>query len=208
MLNRFLFVCAGLALWLACAKGDARAEATPPASKAIAKSPAQDPPAGETVPAPPQSPPSASSPLTPLAEGKRIRITKLYEIKPLEIVVPPDVKLKMTFMDSDDILPRANLLGGVLAIEVLRPEEGFSTFADDMKMQARSGNVTFVRAYEDEGGYLLLQKYQKTAAGALFGVFVSRPRLKVTCRQFDMKSLADAELAASVCLTLRAAARK
>jgi hypothetical protein len=207
MLNRFLFVCAGLALWLACAKGDARAEATPPASKAIAKSPAQAPPAGETVPAPPQDPPSASSPLTPLAEGKRIRITKLYEIKPLEIVVPPDVKLKMTFMDSDDILPRANLIGGGLAIEVLRPEEGFSTFADDMKMH-RSGNATFVRAYEDEGGYLLLQKYQKTAAGAVFGIFVSRPQLKVTCRQFDMKSLADAELAASVCLSLRSAPKK
>ena len=67
--------------------------------------------------------------------------------------------------------------------------------------------MTFVRADESEDGYLVIQKHDMTAVGTVFGAFVSRPGLKVICSQYQMKSLADAELAASVCLSLRAATK-
>jgi hypothetical protein len=192
MLSKFLIPCVALTVSLACARGAAHAEAAAPADKGASAKPSP----AATAP---------TAPLAPLAQGKKVRITKLYETKPVEALVPAGVKLKMSHLDDDDVLPRANLVGGALNLEVLAPEEGFFSLADDLK--TRGPKPTFLRSYEDEGGYVLLWKSEKTGSGTVFGTLVSRPRLKVICRQSDMTSLEDAELAASVCLTLRSAGK-
>jgi hypothetical protein len=210
MHRRLLILGIGLTISLACTKGDARAEAAAPADKgtptATAPSAKTNPGPADAKPAPATNTSAANKDaLAPFAEGKRVRITKLYETKPIEALVPADVKVKMSHLNDDDILPRANLVGGTLNLEVMAPEGGFVSLADELKM--RSPKQTFLRSYEDEGGYVLIWKSEKTASGTVFGTLVSRPRLKVTCRQSDMPSLEDAERAASVCLTLRPVTR-
>ena len=195
MRSRFLLVGVTLSLSLACAKGDARAEAPAPGDKVATKPAALAPAAA----------PAGSAPIEPLAKGKRVRIGKLFEIKPLQMLVPPEVKLTMS--DSDETLPRANLSGGPIEMEVMQPDGGFHSLADETKLYAGAKDVTVARAYEDASGYVLLLKKIESPTRTVFEVFVARPALKVMCHQFQALSLAEAELAASVCLTLRPAGK-
>lgn len=187
----------GLAFFLVGVRAESLAASPAPVEKARPNPAAAEAAGGHGV-AMGDAKPAAQPPLAPLTKGKRLRITRLYEIKPLEIVVPDGVKLKMENMDGGELLPRAELRGGAVDIEVMRPEDGFRGLQQDLKMQATG--VTIVRADELADGYLWIQKYRDA-----FTVFVSRPGLKVTCAQSQLKSLADAEVAASVCLSLRAA---
>lgn len=201
MLRRFLIATAALSLSLACARGDARAQAPAPTEKTAppAPKPGTPAPTTEAKPAPP------STPLEPLAKGKRVRITKLYEIKPLQMLVPPEVKLTMS--GSDETLPRANLSGGPIEMEVMAPDGGFHSLADETKLYAGSKDTTIARASEDAAGYVLILKKVESPSKTVYEVYVARPSLKVMCHQFQSLSMADAELAASVCLTLRPAGK-
>jgi hypothetical protein len=199
-LSRLLIATAGLSLSLACAGGDARAQAPAPAEKPASSAPEPAAPApAEAKPAP------GTAPLEPLAKGKRVRISKLYEIKPLQMLVPPDVKLTMS--GSDETLPRANLSGGPLEMEVMAPDGGFHPLADETKIYAGAKDVTIARASEDAAGYVLILKKAESPSKTVYEVYVARPALKVMCHQFQALSLAEAELAASVCLTLRPAGK-
>ena len=139
----------------------------------------------------------------PLTKGKRIRITRLRKIKPLEIVVPEGVKLRMEFMDSDDILPRAQLTGGNLDITVGPTESNFGP------LSFYTGNLTadavIVHGVETPDGVVLVKRFTSAKVPPTFSVLVTRPNLEVECSQFQLRSYADAELAASVCLSLRRA---
>jgi hypothetical protein len=147
--------------------------------------------------------PKDLSPLRPLATGKRLRITKLDDrIAPLEIVVPPGFKLH--FEGGEELAPSAHLVGPDVEIIVSPPEAGFFSLADRVTRIAQSDPAAqFIRAAEDTEGFLLVDRNDLTDRNKPYDTIVSRPKLKVHCEAFGLRNLSDAELVASVCLTLR-----
>ena len=62
---------------------------------------------------------------------------------------------------------------------------------------------TFFRADESEDGFLLVERNWLTGDHPLYNATVSRPKLKVQCAAAGLEKLSDADLAASICLTLK-----
>jgi hypothetical protein len=198
MTYRIALIGCGVAGLIACQRTEAASPSPAPVEKA---SPARSlgPPV-KTAPAPvsPETKASGQVPLAPFTNGKRVRISHLVEIEPLEITVPKGVKMEKRYMNGEGIAPRAGLVGGALNLEVMEPEAGFRDIAW-YKAQT-SSDEKVIRAEETADGFLWLD-----AIHGEFSELVSRPKLKVICVQSQMKTLADAELAAAVCLSLRAA---
>ena len=155
-----------------------------------------------------QGKPEALPPLAPFADGKRVRIKPLEDgIKALEITVPPNFKLK--YEGGEEMAPSAHLVGPDLEIEVAQPEAGFFTLKERMKTAMNSERPpTFFRAEETEDGFLLVERNWLTGDHPLYIAVVSRPKLKVECVAAGLEKLSDADLVASICLTLRAAPPK
>jgi hypothetical protein len=155
-----------------------------------------------------QGKPEALPPLTPFADGKRVRIKPLEaEIKALEITVPANFKLK--YEGGEELAPSAHLVGPNLEIVVGGPEAGIFTLEQEMKIATNSEKpVAFFRTEETEQGFLLVDRDWLTGDHPLYNATVSRPKLKVECWATGLEKLSDAELAASICLTLRAASPK
>ena len=153
-----------------------------------------------------QGKPVALPPLTALADGKRVRIKPLeVGIEALEITVPP--KFKLTVKRPEDLPPSAHLTGQGLDIIVGPPEAGMFSLAQARRsILASDPAATFQRSEETEAGYLLINLNNITAGGSdrRYDVAVSRPKLKVECWAIALERLPDAELAASICLSLRA----
>jgi hypothetical protein len=163
-------------------------------------------PEATTVPSRP-NPATATSTnarLGALANGRRIRIRKLEEgIEELEITVPPGFKLRME--GSEELPASAHLVGPDLEIIVRAPEAGFFTLAQEKGILMRAAEPpTFIRAEEEEDGFLLIDENRLSGDDLRFDTTVSRPKLKVQCLATGLKRLSDAERVATVCLTLRA----
>ena len=163
---------------------------------------------GTAALAPPS--PTALPPLAPLAVGKRLRLQGVgsadpnENMVPLEITVPPKFKLKMK--GNEEQLPSAHLKGPGLEVVVEDPEAGFSTLADLKGLISRGDpSATFIRVEETPDGFLLIYRATVAGIGPRFNAVVSRPGLKVDCGAYALTQLSDAERAASVCLSLRAA---
>ena len=157
-----------------------------------------------------QGKPEALPPLTPFADGKRLRIKPLEDgIEALEITVPAKFKLK--YEGGEELAPSAHLAGQGLEVMVGPPEAGIFSLAQEKRAILSSDPAaTFHRAEETEDGYLLIDLNNITAGGSdrRYDVAVTRPKLKVECWANALERLSDAELAASICLTLRAAPPK
>ena len=155
-----------------------------------------------------QGKPAALPPLTPFADGKRVRIKPLEDgIEALEIAVPPNFKLK--YEGGEELAPSAHVIGPDLEIEVVQPEAGFFTLKERMKIAMNSEKTpTFFRAEETKDGFLLVERNWLAGDHPLYNATVSRPKLKVECAAAGLEKLSGAELAASICLTLRAAPPK
>jgi len=146
------------------------------------------------------------SDLKPLAEGKKLRLTKL-EVSPVEITVPAGFKLSME--GGEDSLPVAYLVGPDLTIDVKRPESRISTLEQEKRMLTDSfPRLTFVNAYELQSGFLLVMRDISSLGETEYATNVFRPDLHLFCGATDLKSLEEAYLAASICLTLRRVAPK
>ena len=155
-----------------------------------------------------QDKPEALPPLTPFADGKRVRIKPLEDgIEALEIAVPPNFKLR--YEGGEELAPSAHLIGPDLKIVVGPPEAGIFTLKQEMTIALNSEKpVTFFRAEETEEGFLLVDRDWLFGDDPLYNAKVSRPKLKVECWATELEKLSDAELAASICVTLRAAPPK
>lgn len=188
----------------ACAKKSQNAPPTAPERPAKVVPNAQVPEAvaGHTS----QGKSDAIPPLTALADGKRVRIKPLEDgIEALEITVPP--RFKLTVKRPEDLPPSAHLTGQGLDIIVGPPEAGMFSLAQARRAILSSDpSATFHRSEETEVGYLLVDLNNITAGGSdrRYDVAVSRPKLKVECWANALERLPDAELAASICLSLRA----
>jgi hypothetical protein len=149
--------------------------------------------------------PAPPSRLKPLAGGNPMRITKL-NVAPVEITVPPGFKLRME--GGVELAPTAYLEGPNLKVSINEPEGGFFSLKDEMKMFRRSyPDATSIRSDETEEGYLLVDRL--TYAGQVrYTAYVARPKLRVECGASDLDTLEQAEVAASICLTLRPALGK
>jgi hypothetical protein len=196
MLNfRSVLVFGALLLGEGCAKKESSAQllqAHPPASSLTTNvSPRLDASSAQ-APAPP-------SPLQPLAEGKRVRINKLWG-PPVEITVPPDFKLRME--GGVESNPEANLEGPEWSVVVLHPEAGFFTLKQEKDILIRSDPLTkVILERETADGFVLID--QNSIDGpSKYSATVSRRALDVECGAWGLNSLADAEKAASICLTL------
>ena len=134
-----------------------------------------------------------------------MRINKL-RVAPVEITVPPDFKLRME--GGVELAPTAYLEGPGLKVSVNEPEGGFLSLKDQMNMFRRSyPDAASIRSEETEEGYLLVDRL--TFAGQVrYTAYVVRPKMKVECSAADLDTLKQAELAASICLTLRPASGK
>lgn len=149
--------------------------------------------------------PAPPSPLQPLAEGKRVRITKL-EVDPLEITVPPDFRLRM--QGGEESAPVAYLEGPEFKVSVDEPEGG--------SLSLKTARETFARSYptssnivtaETMDGYLLVDWL--TFGGRLqYVTYLSLPKLRVQCDAHELETMEQANLAASICLSLRASPGK
>jgi hypothetical protein len=159
-------------------------------------------PATATTAAPPLAP------LAPLANGRRVRIRKLEEdVEAFEILVPPGFKLH--FEGNEELAPSAHLVGPDMEIVIEEPESGFYTLAEDTDMIVRSdAEATLLRAVETVDGHMIIDRNNFSGVGRRYDAIVSRPKLKVTCVATGLEKLSDAELAATVCLTLRPAPHK
>ena len=186
----------GLVAALACSRTEAKAPSPAPAEPLRAAPSA--PPANSNPPPAPAAGAAAAAPLAPLEKGKRVRIAHLAGIAPLEVTLPPGVKMEKRHMNGEGIAPRAGLVGGVLNIEVMEPEAGFRELK--WYKEQLSSDEKLIRAEETPDGFLWMDALRDE-----FSVLVSRPKLKVICAQSQLKSLADAETAASICLSLRPA---
>ena len=156
-----------------------------------------------------QGKPEALPPLTPFADGKRVRIKPLEDgIKALEIAVPRNFKLK--YEGGEELAPSAHLVGPNLEIVVGEPPDGeFSPLAEEMKMHMNNPRPpAFLRAEETEDGFLLVHRDWLVGDHPLYNATVLRPKLKVECWSTGLEKLSDADLAASICLTIRAASPK
>jgi hypothetical protein len=207
--SKLVFVVTGLFACVACTKKQAVSPSrqvphqlvSAPGSSSSTRS---DAAAAETLDAGPAMSAGAHSPLKPLADGKRVRITKLW-VAPVEITVPPDFRLRME--GGEELAPTAYLEGPDLKVSVNEPEAGFSTL-EGQKMGFKNSypDATTIRSEETPEGYLLVDRV--TFAGQLrYSAYVARPKLKVHCSAGDLDTLQQAELAASICLTLRPAPR-
>ena len=156
-----------------------------------------------------QGKPEALPPLTPFADGKRVRIKPLQdEIEALEITVPAKFKLRLE--GGEELARSAHLIGPGLEIVVGPPPDGeFSPLAGEMKMHMNNPRPpAFLRSEETEDGFLLVHRDWLFGDHPLYNATVSRPKIKVECWATGLEKLSDAELAASICLTLRAAPPK
>jgi len=126
-----------------------------------------------------QGKPEALPPLTPFADGKRLRIKPLEDgIEALEIAVPPNFKLK--YEGGEELAPSAHLIGPDLKIVVGPPEAGFSPLTEEEKMLMNAERKpTFSRSEESEDGFLLVYRDWLVGDHPLFNATVSRPKLKV-----------------------------
>jgi len=191
MINRFVM---GLGLFavLACSRTETRAP-NPAPIEPPRPAPSAPPANSNASPAP-----APAAPLAPLAKGKRVRIAHLEGIEPLEVTLPPGVKMEKRYMNGEGIAPRAGLVGGALNIEVMEPEAGFRKL--EWYKEQLSSDEKLIRAEETPDGFLWMDALRDE-----FSVLVSRPTLKVVCAQSQLKTLADAETAAAICLSLRPA---
>jgi hypothetical protein len=199
---RLTLVFGALVLCDGCTKKDFTAQAPPAAPPSASTRTANVPPRLDASSAQAPAPPS---PLQPLAEGKRVRINKLW-VAPVEITVPPDFKLRME--GGVELAPTAYLEGPDLRVSVNAPEGGFFSLKDQINIFKRSyPDATPIRSEETEEGYLLVDRL--TFAGQVrYTAYVSRPKIKVECSAADLDTLKQAELAASICLTLHPASGK
>ncbi|MGB8299391.1 MAG: hypothetical protein WCG85_28510 [Polyangia bacterium] len=182
-----------------------------------------------------QGNPEALPPLTPLARGKRLVIRSLDEhVEPLEITVPRNFKLQMEG-PGEDIGPVAYLSGReALQVEIDEPDQpAYSMTMQEQFILDRDHAATFVRAEETAEGFLLIslsnanspehrQHVNELHSIGLgkpsdgpdladewqYDVVLWRSKLKVRCGAWGVERLADAERAASICLTLRAVPAK
>jgi len=154
-------------------------------------------------------------------------------VVPLEITAPRKFKLDVQG-PGEDIGPVAYLSGpDALQIMIEEPDEPDYSMAKQKEHLLDTDHATeFVRAEETEDGFLLIalrngnsiewRKRQREIAAMAdkefdesdysekweYVVVLWRPKLKVECGVLDADTLSDAELAASICLTLRAAPPK
>ena len=192
---RLTLVFGALALCEGCAKKDLAIQAPqapPPATSPTATvSPRLDASSAQ-APAPP-------SPLLPLAEGKRVRINKLWG-PPVEITVPPDSRLRME--GGVESNPEANLEGPDWSVVVRHPEAGFFTLKQEKDILIRSDPQTkVILERETADGFVLIDQ-DSIDGPSKYSAAVSRRELDVECGAWGLDNLADAEKAASICLTL------
>jgi hypothetical protein len=158
-----------------------------------------------------QNKPDALPPLAPFTDGKRIHIKPIEDyIEALEITLPKGFEL--SYDDNGELENSVRITGPGLEIEIGPPEAGFFTLAEHMVIYRNNDKPpVFYRAEETKEGYLLLVGNLDSEVG--YQVTVSRPNLKVTCfagrfvggSWVEMDTLEKADLAASICLSLRAA---
>jgi hypothetical protein len=120
--------------------------------------------------------------------------------------VPPGFNLRME--GGVELAPTAYLEGPDLKVSVNKPEGGFFSLEEQTTMFKRSyPDAISIRSEQTEEGYLLVD--QLTFAGQIrYTAYVVRPKIKVECSAADLDTLKQAELAASICLTLRPASGK
>jgi len=156
-------------------------------------------------------PATAPDSLLPLTEGKTLKIRGL-ETVPLEVTAPPKFKF---FMDSggEDYGPRGHLEGpGGLDIQLEQPDQFFSLAKQREYLHDANPVTVVLRGEETSDGYLVLYEArrpqsEKQYGSAQYGAIVSRPKLRVTCSIDWLERRSDAELAARLCLSLRATPR-
>jgi hypothetical protein len=150
---------------------------------------------------------SSLPPLSPLAEGKPVRIKGL-KTQPLAMTVPPKFKLRLGPSVGPEG-PDANFEGPKdLKIVVHPPREGrFPTLSEQREELTKNHpSVTVVRADETPEGFLVIALGASGVGDERYDVVLSRPGLNVLCRAYTGgDKLSDAELLASACLSLRAA---
>jgi hypothetical protein len=141
--------------------------------------------------------------LSPLSNGKRLRLVGVGDADPLEIVVPPKFRLKME--KSEEQLPSAHLKGPDLEIVVEDPESGFATLTEKKSSIGRGDPAaTFIHDEQMTDGYLLVYRSNTPGIGPQYNAVVSRPGLKAVCAAYLLDKLLDAERTASICLSLKA----
>ena len=164
---------------------------------------AQDASTGETLAA------TTPRPFVPLAKGKTVRITGL-DIAPLEVNVPSRVKFKMEG-PGEDFGSHAHLEGPTgVDIEVFPPDDGEFLGLSEQRQLLEGGPYpqTIIRTQELSPGFVVIYQGRAiTTSEPDFGASVSLPNLGVYCDTIFLHSLLDAELAVSVCLSLRPAKR-
>jgi hypothetical protein len=150
--------------------------------------------------------PGARPALTPFTDGKRVRIKPLSEdMEALEITVPK--KFKLRYASGYDLPFEAHFVGPDLKIEVWIPDHGDFTLQGHMTvaMNAKIPPI-FLHTEENEEGCLLVSKEVSFNGRAIvYSATGSRPNLKVECFAGGLVTLEIAELAASICLSLRRA---
>jgi hypothetical protein len=153
------------------------------------------------------SKPTVSPHLMPLAKGKWVRLEGIGTATPLEILVPVTFKLT-TSEQTEDEMPSAHLKDSAMELVVNTPGAGFFPLSD-FKATLGQGNtaVTFDRAEENADGYSVIYRTSRPGTDPRYHTRISRPTLKVSCTGRSLQGLEQAERAASICLTLRAAKR-
>jgi len=128
-----------------------------------------------------------------------VRIDKLW-VAPVEITVPPNFKLRME--GGGESNPEAILQGPDWQVVVREPEGGFLTLGEkkDMLLCGDSG-AKFIHAQRSADGFVLVDQ-DNIDGPSKYSARITRGALGVTCGAWGLDNLADAEKAASICLTL------
>jgi hypothetical protein len=98
--------------------------------------------------------------------------------------------------------PEGILQGTDWQVVVREPGGGFLTLRHEKDMLLRSDpSVQIIHAQKTVGGFVLVDQ-DNLNGPSKYSAQVSKPALKVECGAWGLESLADAEKAASICLTL------
>ncbi len=152
---------------------------------------------------------SEGAPVLPLATGKTVRIKGL-DVAPLEATAPPDFKFRMEG-PGEDFGDRAHLEGpDFVDIIISPPDDGkFVSLSEQRQfLKELSEPPSIVHAQELSPGFVVIYERIGPELKPEFTALVSLPNLGVTCDAMFLHSRADAELCASVCLSLRRSKRR
>ncbi|HVK78335.1 MAG TPA: hypothetical protein VM734_33750 [Kofleriaceae bacterium] len=194
----------------ACKKQEKAGEGTGTAQPGTgtAAAPAADAAAAPDTPAIDAAEPAAAiDAAAAAAAGETLKLVGIGAAEPIELTVPAGTTHEMVEA-TDETLASAMVKVGDVAIQVDTPEGGFFSLEDEKGMTSRGNKTTvFEREEAEADGFTLVYAQGKEGAPRTYTALVTRPKLKIACAGYELKSRADADKVVDVCRSVRAAAK-